>query len=173
MSQFYEFTPKDIDNQPVKLSRYKDKVCLVVNVASRCGYTPQYAGLQQLYTEKKSKGFAILAFPCNQFANEEPGTEDEIKTFCKSKYRVGFDLFSKLDVKGKSQAPIYAFLTGRDNPDGSHKIAWNFQKYLIDREGRIIGTYAPEVEPLDSRLVKDIDQALMKGGRSKIREAVT
>lgn len=160
MSRFYELTAKDINGKTVQLSKYKGQVCLVVNLASYCGYTPQYSGLQKLYDSKKASGLAILGFPCNQFAQEEPGTDEEIKTFCKSKYGVGFDLFSKIDVKGKTQFSVYDFLTGSDNPAGAHKVRWNFQKYLISRKGQIVGTYDPEIEPSDPKLTADIDKAL-------------
>ncbi len=160
MSRFYELTAIDINGKTVHLSKYKGQVCLVVNLASYCGYTPQYTGLQKLYDAKKGAGLAILGFPCNQFAKEEPGTDEEIKLFCKSKYGVGFDLFSKIDVKGKDQCPVYDLLTGSDNPLGPHKVRWNFQKYLIDRKGRIAGTYDPDIEPSDPKLTSDIETAL-------------
>lgn len=160
MSGFYELTATDINGKAVQMSKYKGQVCLIVNLASYCGYTPQYAGLQKLHSSKKGAGLAILGFPCNQFAKEEPGTDEEIKSFCKSKYGVGFDLFSKIDVKGKEQSPVYDFLTGSDNPIGPHKVRWNFQKYLINRQGQIVGTYDPEIEPSDPKLTGDIDKAL-------------
>lgn len=147
-------TANDINGKAVRLSKYKGRVCLVVNLASYCGYTPQYAGLQKLYDAKKDAGLAILGFPCNQFAKEEPGTDGEIKSFCESNYGVGFDLFSKIDVNGKDRSPVYEFLAGPD------KVRWNFQKYLIDRTGQIAGTYDPKIEPSDPKLIADIDKAL-------------
>lgn len=160
MSRFYELTATDINGKTARLSKYKGRACLIVNLASYCGYTPQYAGLQKLYDTKKDAGLAILGFPCNQFAKEEPGTDGEIKSFCESKYGVDFDLFSKIDVNGKDRSPVYEFLTGPDNPIGPHKVRWNFHKYLLDRDGRIAATYDPKIEPDDPKLIADIDNAL-------------
>ena len=161
MTSFHDFAGKDIDGREVSLRKYWGKVCLVVNVASLCGYTPQYAGLQKLYQEYGPRGLAILAFPSNEFANEEPGSEEEIKQFCSRNYGVTFDLFSKIHVKGPKQSAIYRFLTSKENnPDGHGEVEWNFQKYLIDREGRIRKTYTPQVEP--ELLTNDIERLISK-----------
>ena len=160
MLTFHELRATDIAGKEVDFSRYKGKVCLVVNLASLCGYTPQYKGLQSLYDRHKNKGFEILGFPCNQFGKEEPGTDEEIKSFCSTKYHVTFDLFSKIDVKGKYQSPVYAFLTGPANSRGSHEVDWNFQKYLIGPDGAIVGTYDPKVEPGDGRFQNDLKKVL-------------
>lgn len=157
---FHDLRAADIDGKDVEFSRYKGRVCLVVNVASLCGYTPQYKAMQNLYERHKDKGFTVLGFPCNQFGKEEPGTEEEIKTFCSTKYKVTFEMFSKIDVKGKQQSPVYTFLTGPANPKGPHEVDWNFQKYLIGRDGAIAGTYNPDVEPGDGRFQNDLKKAL-------------
>lgn len=160
MLAFHELSATDIEGTEVDFSRYKGKVCLVVNVASLCGYTPQYKALQRLYERHKDKGLEILGFPCNQFGKEEPGGDGEIQSFCTSTYNVSFDLFSKIEVKGKHQSPVYGFLTGQDNPRGPHEVEWNFQKYLVGRDGVIINTYDPKIEPGDGRFQNDLKQAL-------------
>ncbi|MGV3486164.1 MAG: glutathione peroxidase [Planctomycetaceae bacterium] len=158
------FKVKSIDGQTVDLEDYKGQVVLVVNVASECGLTPQYAGLQKLYDQYKDKGFVILAFPCNQFGSQEPGSEAEIKQFCSTKYNVNFPLFSKIDVNGENAAPIYQYLTSKDaKPVGSGKISWNFEKFLIDRKGQIAGRFSPRTTPSDAELVKAIEAELGKG----------
>ncbi|MGQ9642775.1 MAG: glutathione peroxidase [Ignavibacterium sp.] len=152
---------KDIDGKDVNLSDYKDKVLLIVNVASYCGYTKQYAGLQDLYKNYKDKGFEILAFPCNQFGNQEPGTNEEIKNFCSSKYNVTFRLFDKIDVNGKNQSPLYSILT--DNPvTGKGDIKWNFEKFIIGKNGKIIARFPSSVEPNSEKLVSLISSELKK-----------
>jgi len=158
---FYDFVMKDIDGKSVPLSSYKGKVLLVVNVASQCGYTPQYRGLEALYRKYKSRGFMIIGFPANNFGHQEPGTDTEIKTFCTKTYDVTFDLFSKISVKGSDQHPLYRFLTSTGtNPEYSGEVKWNFQKYLLDRKGRIVGKFASAVEPSSSELTSAIEQAL-------------
>lgn len=132
----YSFKMKDIDGNMVSLSRYKGKVLLIVNVASKCGFTPQYAGLEKLYEKYKGKGFVILGFPCNQFASQEPGTDADIKTFCSTKYDVKFPLFDKIEVNGDNAHPLYQFLKKSEpDPEGKLDIGWNFNKFLIDRSG--------------------------------------
>jgi glutathione peroxidase len=157
---FYDFTVKDIDGKEVELSQYKGDVCLVVNVASRCGLTPQYADLEAMYEKYKDKGFRILAFPANNFHQQEPGSNAEIKKFCSTKYKVTFDLFSKISVKGDDQAPLYAFLTGYPNKEIAGPVLWNFQKYLIARDGTVLAKFDPKIPPTDPKLVKATEDAL-------------
>ena len=146
----YDFKAQTIEGAPVSLSDYRGKALLVVNVASRCGFTPQYEGLEKLYEQYKDQGFFVLGFPCNQFASQEPGTASEIKTFCETSFGVKFPLFSKIDVNGPQAHPLYQFLT-KDKPGilGSEKIKWNFTKFLIDRQGNPIKRYAPSSKPED------------------------
>jgi glutathione peroxidase len=156
-----DFTMKNIDGKAIPLSAYKGKVLLVVNVASECGNTPQYEGLEALYRKYKDRGFALLAFPANNFGGQEPGTDTEIKNFCQRTYSVSFDLFSKISVKGKDQHPFYSFITSSDtNPKFSGDVQWNFQKYLVDRSGTIIGKFEPSTEPFSKDLVSAIEAAL-------------
>ena len=155
------FKAKTIDGKTVDLEDYEGKVVLVVNTASRCGLTPQYAGLQSLYEKYKEKGFVVLGFPCNQFGGQEPGTEAEIKSFCSTKYNVSFPMFSKIDVNGEDAAPMYKFLTSQETkPAGKGRISWNFEKFLIDRDGTLIGRYSPRTRPDDAELVKAIEGEL-------------
>lgn len=156
-----DFTMKDIDGKDVPLSKYKGKVVLIVNVASKCGLTPQYEQLQQLHDKYKDKGLTILAFPANNFMGQEPGTNAEIKEFCQTKYKVGFDLFGKVSVKGDDACELYKFLTTR-SPDTRKRgdIEWNFAKFLVDREGNLVGRFHPKVKPNDAELVKSIEEAL-------------
>jgi glutathione peroxidase len=156
-----DFTMKNIDGKDVPLSGFRGKVLLVVNVASECGYTPQYKGLEALFRKFKSRGFEILAFPANNFGGQEPGTNAEIKKFCKTTYDVSFNLFSKISVKGSDQHPLYAFITSTvTNPKFSGDVQWNFQKYLVDRSGSLIGKFPPATEPLSRELVTAIESAL-------------
>lgn len=157
----YDFTVTDIAGQSVPLSKYKGKVMLIVNVASRCGFTPQYASLQSLFEKYKDQGLAILGFPANNFLRQEPGSNEEIKTFCQVNYGVTFDMFSKISVKGSDQAPLYKFLTSKEtNPNFAGDVKWNFQKYLIDREGNILGSFSPRTDPLSREIVAAIEAAL-------------
>lgn len=156
-----DFTMKSIDGRDVPLSGYRGKVLLIVNVASECGYTPQYKDLEALYRMYKNRGLEILAFPANNFGGQEPGTDAEIKNFCKTTYDVSFDLFSKISVKGNDQHPLYAFITSPEtDPKFSGDVKWNFQKYLVDKSGTIIGKYLSAVKPLSKDLVSAIDSAL-------------
>ena len=144
----YEFSAKSIDGKDVPLSEYRDKVLLIVNVASRCGYTPQYQGLEALYEKFQDKGLAVLGFPCNQFGAQEPGTEAEIQGFCSAKFGVKFPLFAKIDVNGEQAHPLYKYLTSaKPGILGTEKIKWNFTKFLIDRQGEPVKRYAPGTEP--------------------------
>ena len=161
MTNFYEFKTKDIKGNEVHLANYKGKVALVVNVASKCGLTPQYTGLQSLYEKYQAKGFEILGFPSNDFMGQEPGTEAEIQTFCSTKYNVSFPMFSKVVVKGDNKVDLYKFLTSPEtNTNGSGEVAWNFQKYLIDQNGNIVKTYHPQTDPNATEIHKDIEQLL-------------
>ena len=152
---------KDIDGKSVKLADYKGKVLLIVNVASYCGYTKQYAGLEQIYKEYKDKGFEILAFPCNQFGEQEPGTNEEIKNFCSSKFDVSFKLFDKIDVNGKDKSPLYSILTDNE-VTGKADIKWNFEKFLIDKEGNIVARYSSKIEPTGKELISAIEKELVE-----------
>lgn len=157
----HEFTMKDINGRDVPLAHYKGKVMLIVNVASRCGYTPQYADLEQLHRTYRDRGLAILGFPANNFGSQEPGTDAEIKTFCTTTYDVTFDMFSKISVKGKDQHPLYAWLTaGGGDKDLAGSVKWNFTKYLVDRNGRVIAKFGSGVKPMSEELVKAVEDAL-------------
>lgn len=156
----YDFTVKNIDGQDVSLSKYKGDVLLVINTASQCGLTPQYEGIEALFKKYKDQGLRVLAFPANDFMSQEPGTNEEIKQFCASKYQVTFDLFAKISVAGDDQAPLYKFLTNHPNKDVAGKVEWNFQKYLVGRDGTVIARFNPRTKPDDSALVQQIEQAL-------------
>jgi glutathione peroxidase len=157
----YDVTVKAIDGTATPLSTYKGKVLLIVNVASKCGNTPQYKGLEALYRKYKEQGFVILGFPANNFGQQEPGSNEEIKTFCQTTYDVTFDMFSKISVKGSDQDPLYRFITSPEtNPDYSGDVRWNFQKYLVDRNGMIIGKFLPKVDPLSDELTSTVEKAL-------------
>ncbi|OQY71327.1 MAG: glutathione peroxidase [Ignavibacteriales bacterium UTCHB2] len=156
-----KFVVEDIDGKEVKLSDYNGKVLLIVNVASYCGFTKQYSGLEEIYKKYKDKGFEILAFPCNQFGNQEPGTNEEIKNFCSSKFDVTFKLFNKIDVNGKNQAPLYSVLTNND-VTGNSEVKWNFEKFLIDKKGNIVARYLSKVEPTSEEIISAIEKELSK-----------
>jgi glutathione peroxidase len=157
------FRAKDIDGKDVELSQFKGKVLLVVNVASKCGHTGQYAALEELYGRRKEAGFAVLGFPANDFLWQEPGTDTEIKQFCSRKYNVTFPLFSKIHVKGKEIAPLYAWLTSqKSSPEGSGKVSWNFEKFLIGRDGKVAARFAPSTLPDDPKVVGAIEAELSK-----------
>lgn len=161
MANFYDFQHKTIDGKDAQLSDYRGKVVLVVNVASRCGLTPQYTGLEALYRARKDAGLVVLGFPCNQFGAQEPGTEEEIKAFCSTTYDVTFPMFQKLDVNGDAQHPLYAWLSTQDTkPEGPGAIKWNFGKFLIDRTGNIVARFNPSVGPSDEPLLTAIASAL-------------
>jgi len=152
---------KDIDGKNVDLASYQGKVLLIVNVASYCGYTKQYSGLEDLYKEYNSKGFEILAFPCNQFGGQEPGTNEEIKNFCSSKFDVTFKLFDKIDVNGKNKSPLYSILTDNE-VTGKGDIKWNFEKFLIDKNGNIVDRFPTSVEPGSEKITLSIEEQLAK-----------
>ncbi|MEW6004665.1 MAG: glutathione peroxidase [Stygiobacter sp.] len=152
---------KNIDGKEVKLSQYKGKVLLIVNVASKCGYTPQYEGLEKLYEKYKDNGFEILAFPCNDFGGQEPGTTEEIKEFCSTKYNVTFPLFDKIKVIGKEKSPLYERLINSKNVEQGD-IKWNFEKFLIDKNGEIVARFRSKVKPESEELVSAIEKELNK-----------
>jgi glutathione peroxidase len=161
MTTLHDFTVASIDGHDTALSSYRGKVLLVVNVASRCGLTPQYAGLEELYREYKSRGLEVLGFPCNDFGAQEPGSEAEIMTFCSSTYDVTFPMFAKLHVNGKARAPLYAFLTSQNTkPEGPGDITWNFGKFVIGKDGAVLARFSPTTLPVAEELVKTIEHAL-------------
>ena len=158
----YDFTMSDIDNNPVTFEKFRNKVFLIVNVASKCGFTPQYKGLQELYQEFKDDGLLVLGFPANNFLSQEPGTDSEIKQFCSIKYNVSFPVFSKISVKGNDISPLYAFLTAKEtNSEFSGSIKWNFTKFLIDRAGNIVDRFSPMTRPDSKKVKKRIGQLLV------------
>ncbi len=157
-----DFTMKDIDGKDVKLNKYKGNVLLMVNVASKCGYTPQYEGLQAIYDQYKAQGFYVLGFPANNFGAQEPGTESEIKEFCQSKYKVKFPMFAKISVKGDDQHPLYSFLTAKDSdPNFAGDITWNFNKFLVDRKGNVVARFSSKDTP-ESETVKAAIEKYLK-----------
>ena len=148
MTTFHDFTVDDIGGKPVNLDQYKGKVVLVVNTASKCGFTPQYKGLEALYRKYKDQGLEVLGFPCNQFGAQEPGSEQEIATFCETNYDVTFPMFRKVDVNGDSAAPLYKFLkSAKPGLLGTEAIKWNFTKFLVDRSGKVVERFAPNDTP--------------------------
>jgi glutathione peroxidase len=157
----YDFTLKTIDGGEQRLSGYRGKAVLVVNVASKCGLTPHYRGLQQIYEEYREDGLEVLGFPCNQFGAQEPGSDAEVKQFCTSRYSVSFPMFSKIEVNGPGRAPLYAWLTSQPTqPDGPGDIAWNFAKFLIGKDGRVRARFSPQVEPGSNEIRNAIGEAL-------------
>lgn len=160
-SSIYDLKLKDIDGKEVQMSDYKGKVLLIVNVASKCGFTKQYAGLEALYQKHKDQGLVILGFPCNQFRGQEPGSNADIKEFCSSKFNVTFPLFDKIDVNGENRAPLYTLLAGADSPFPGD-IKWNFNKFLIGRDGTILSRYESRVAPDAAELTTAIEAALAK-----------
>lgn len=159
MASVYDFSATTIDGKSRKLADYQGKVLLVVNTASKCGFTPQYAGLETIYKQYKDRGFAVLGFPSNQFGAQEPGPDDQIAEFCEINYGVSFPMFSKVDVNGDNAHPLFKHLTSaKKGLLGSEAIKWNFTKFLIGKDGRVIDRYAPTTKPED--LAKDIEKAL-------------
>lgn len=157
----YDISVRTIDGKTIKLSEYKNKVILIVNVASECGYTPQYEGLESIYEKYKSQGFVVLGFPCNQFGGQEPGTNEEIKTFCSSKFNVKFPLFDKIEVNGGNRHPLYVLLAGKDSAFPGD-ITWNFNKFLIGRDGKLITRFDSSIEPESQKLIGLLEQELIK-----------
>lgn len=160
-SSVYDYSLRSIDGEQITLSKYKGKVVLLVNVASRCGYTPQYAALESLYEKYKDRGLVILGFPANNFGAQEPGTDAEIKTFCSLKYNVTFPMFSKVSVKGADATALYQYLTERSNPAVAGEVKWNFTKFLVDRSGKVVQRFEPAVKP-DSPEVAEAVEKLLK-----------
>jgi glutathione peroxidase len=157
----YDQKINTLEGQPTDLSEYKGKALLMVNVASKCGLTPQYEGLEKLHEEYASRGFEVLGFPCNQFMGQEPGTADEIREFCDTNYHVQFPLFQKIDVNGAQQHPLYAELEQQADADGeAGDVKWNFEKFLVSPEGEIVGRFRPQVTPEDATLVAAIEAQL-------------
>jgi len=157
MTSIYDFTAKSLQGKDVPLSDFKDKVLLIVNTASKCGFTPQYAGLESLYEKLNAKGLAILGFPCNQFGQQEPGGPEEIGAFCQMNYGVSFPMFDKIDVNGPKAHPLYQYLKN-EQPGvlGTKNIKWNFTKFLVDRGGKVVDRFAPMTKP------EDIEKSIAK-----------
>jgi glutathione peroxidase len=161
MSNLHDFQARGIDGRERSLRDFDGQVALIVNIASKCGLTPQYAGLQKLYETYAARGFTVLGFPCNQFAGQEPGSEAEVRAFCSTQYGVTFPLFAKIDVNGAGRHPLYAWLTAVDAaPEGAGDIKWNFGKFLVGRDGAVLARFAPPTTPGDPALVDAVEQAL-------------
>lgn len=160
MASIYDFSVTDISGKPVKLDKYRGHAMLIVNTASKCGYTPQYKGLEALYAQYHTKGLEVLGFPCNQFGEQEPGDAKEIAQFCEINYGVTFPLFAKIDVNGEHAAPVFQYLKA-EKPGllGTEGIKWNFTKFLIDREGRVVARFAPKDTP--ESIAADIEKVLV------------
>jgi len=159
---FYNFNVQNIDGEEISLSEYKGKVVLVVNVASKCGYTPQYEGLQNIYESHKDDGLVILGFPANNFNGQEPGSDEQIKQFCTLEYGVDFPMFSKVSVKGDDQAELFNYLTSQANPDFEGEIKWNFEKFLIDKNGSLQRRFRSDVKPESEELLSAVEKELAK-----------
>ena len=157
----YTFTVKDAGGKEVSMSEYKDKVLLIVNTATGCGFTPQYTGLQELYDKYGARGFEVLDFPCNQFGHQAPGTDEEIGSFCTLNYSTTFPRFQKVDVNGANASPLYIWLKSQKGGMLGSGIKWNFAKFLINKTGEVIGRYAPTTSP--ESIANDIEKALEKG----------
>ena len=157
MTTIYDFTAKTLQGKDVSLGDYRGKPILIVNTASKCGFTPQYEGLEKLYKEHQDKGLVVLGFPCNQFGAQEPGSADEIGAFCQANYGVSFPMFAKIDVNGPSTHPLYDFLKSEKGGIlGTKRIKWNFTKFLVNRDGKVVGRFAPTTKPAD------MEQAIVK-----------
>ena len=159
-ASIYDFTLPSIDGKPMPLADFKGKAILVVNVASRCGFTPQYTALESVYEKYKDQGFVILGFPANNFGGQEPGTNAEIKTFCSANYSVTFPLYGKVSVKGDDQTPLYKYLTTSANPSLTGDIKWNFTKFLVGRNGNVVQRFEPQTTPDSPEVVAAIEKAL-------------
>lgn len=155
------FKMKSLQGKEVDLAKYQGQVVLIVNVASECGLTGQYTPLQALHAKYGKQGLAVLGFPCNQFGGQEPGSNDQIETFCKQNYGVQFDMFSKVDVNGAGACPLYKYLTAQNTkPKGAGEIGWNFEKFLLDRQGNVIARFEPDASPDGAEIVAAIEKAL-------------
>ena len=161
MSDIFSIHANRLDGTPSSLDEYKGKVLLIVNVASECGLTPQYTGLQTVFDRYQERGFEVLGFPCNQFGAQEPGSAEEIRSFCTGHYGVSFPMFEKVDVNGTDRHPLYAWLTGhKTSPAGEGDITWNFEKFLINTDGTVIARFAPSTDPQDEALIREIERHL-------------
>jgi glutathione peroxidase len=161
MANVHDFSAKTIDGDDKALGDFAGRVLLLVNVASECGLTPQYLGLEELYRNFRERGLDVLGFPCNQFGGQEPATEAEIKEFCRSRYDVHFPMFAKIEVNGQGRHPLYAFLTGQPTtPDGPGDIRWNFAKFLVDRSGNVVARFPPTTAPVSEEIVAAIEKLL-------------
>ncbi|MFU8928112.1 glutathione peroxidase [Acinetobacter puyangensis] len=161
MTSIYQFEAERLEGGEQSLQDYKDKVILIVNTASKCGFTPQFTGLEKLYTKYQDQGFVILGFPCNQFGGQDPGSNEEIGQFCQRNYGVSFPMFAKVDVKGSEAHPIFRYLTSETRGFINKNIKWNFTKFLVDKTGKVVGRYAPTTKP--ESLEEDIEKALAAG----------
>ena len=161
MDNINDITVLDTDNKQIKLSDYNGKVLLIVNVASECGNTPQYSGLEEIYKKYKSKGFEILAFPCNDFGGQEPGTNEQIQNFCSSNFGVTFKLFDKIKVLGKDKSPLYERLINNSVTEKGD-VKWNFEKFLISKEGKIVSRFGNKVQPTSDEVISEIESQLAK-----------
>ncbi len=158
-----DFKVDNIEGKPIDLSQYKGQVVMIVNVASKCGLTPQYKQLEEVYSKYKDKGLLVLGFPANEFGKQEPGTNQEIAQFCTGKYNVDFPMFSKMVVKGEGISPLYQFLTSKDtNPGMDGEIKWNFEKFLVGRDGKVVKRFAPPIKPDAPQVVEAIEAELAK-----------
>jgi glutathione peroxidase len=163
VSPVLNFKMKNIDGKDVFLGEYQGKVLLIVNVASECGFTPQYEELEKLHQKYQKQGLKVLAFPANDFGSQEPGTNEQIKEFCQSKYDVTFDLFAKTSVKGNDQCDLYKLLTDKEkNGQFGGEIRWNFQKFLVDRNGKVVERFEPKDDPMGDKIVKAVEKALQE-----------
>jgi glutathione peroxidase len=160
-SNVYNYVVKNINNEEVNLQTYEGKVLLIVNVASKCGYTPQYEGLEKIYRKYKSQGFEILAFPCNDFKEQEPGTNEEIQEFCSTNFDVTFQLFDKISVKDDAKVPLYKMLTD-NSATGKSEINWNFEKFVIDKNGNVVKHFRSKTKPESDELISVIEELLAK-----------
>ena len=161
MASLYDFTMKTIDGKEQALADYRGKALLVVNVASKCGLTPQYEALQALHAEYAPRGFAVLGFPCNQFAGQEPGSDADVKAFCSTTYGVTFPMYSKVEVNGTGRSPLYAWLTEQaTRPDGPGDIKWNFAKFIVDKSGQVAARFDPKTAPTAPELKQAVEKAL-------------
>ena len=158
----YDFSAKTLDGQDASLADYRGQVLLIVNTASKCGYTPQLAGLEELHRTYRDRGFTVLGFPCNQFGGQEPGTDEEIGDFCQKNYGVSFPMYAKVDVNGDDEHPLWSWLKSEKGGLLGDRIKWNFTKFLVGRDGAVIERFSPQTEPAD--LVTDIEKAIAGGG---------
>lgn len=157
----YQFTMNSIEGKPVPLKKYEGKVMIVVNTASKCGFTPQYADLEKFYKEYNGKGVAVLGFPANNFMHQEPGTSEDIKSFCEKNYGVTFDMFEKIEVKGKEINPLYDFLTHKDkNGSVDSDVSWNFQKFVINKKGEVVASFSPKTSIYDAEVVALVEKLI-------------